>query len=130
MSIPSWGDIFAEQLARDLIVEQQHNDNVARQKGCQACPVKTDCLPLGQKRRYIGLTKYYPLHLRARERNRTAAYHREQINRRTISEGPFASLDRMNWGQVPPARAVEGGRWTARDIWPLWRITSSRWCAS
>ena len=72
---------------------------VARQKDCQACPVKTECLPPRQKRRYIGLTMYYPLHLRARERNRTATYHREQKNLRIVSEGTFASLDRLSWAK-------------------------------
>ena len=72
---------------------------VARQKDCQACPVKADCLPPGQKLRYIGLTMYHPLHLRARERNRTAAYRREQKGRRIVSEGTFASLDRLGWAR-------------------------------
>ena len=72
---------------------------VARQKDCQACPVKADCLPPGQKRRYIGLTMYHPLHLRARGRNRTAAYHREQINRRIVAEGACASLNRLGWAK-------------------------------
>ena len=68
---------------------------VACRKDCQACPAKTDSLPRGQKRRYIGLIMYCSLHLRARKRNRTAAYHREQINRRIATEGTFASLDRL-----------------------------------
>ena len=69
----------------------------ARQKDCQACPVKDTCLPPGQKRRYIGLTMYRPEYLRARERNRTAAYQRERFRRRSIAEGTFASLDRLGW---------------------------------
>ena len=69
----------------------------ARQKDCQACPVKDGCLPPGQKRRYIGLTMYHPIYLRARERNQTAAYQRERFRRRTIAEGTFASLDRLGW---------------------------------
>ena len=40
---------------------------------------------------------YHPLHLGARERNRTAAYRREQKVRRIVSEGTFASLDRLGW---------------------------------
>ena len=72
---------------------------VARQKDCQACPIKNECLPLGQKHRYIDLTIYHPLHMRSRERNRTAAYHREQIYRRIVSEGAFASLDRLSWAR-------------------------------
>ena len=34
---------------------------VARQKDCQACPVRTQCLPPNQKRRYVALSMYYPL---------------------------------------------------------------------
>ena len=60
-------------------------------------PDKADCLPPGQKRRYIGLTMYHPLHLGARERNRTAASRREQKGRRIVSEGTFASLNRLGW---------------------------------
>ena len=67
---------------------------VARQKDCQACPVKEECLPLHQKRRYLGVTIYYPLHLQAQERNRTPVYRREMARRQTIVEGIFASLDR------------------------------------
>ena len=48
-------------------------------------------------RRYIGLTMYHPVYLRARERNQTAAYQRERFRRRIISEGIFASLDRLGW---------------------------------
>ena len=35
--------------------------------------------------------------LRARERTRTAAYQRERFRRRTIAEGTFAALDRLEW---------------------------------
>ena len=72
---------------------------VARQKDCQACPVKGECLPPHQKRRYLGLTIYYPLHLQAQERNQTPAYRREMARRRTIVEGIFASLDRLGWAK-------------------------------
>ena len=60
-------------------------------------PGQTDCLHPGQKRRYIGLTMYRPLHLRAKERNRTAAYRRGQKGRPIVSKGTFASLDRLGW---------------------------------
>ncbi len=72
---------------------------VARQKDCQACPIKADCLSPGQKRRHIGLTMYHPLYLKARERNGTAAYHRERISRRIVAAGTFASLDRLGWAK-------------------------------
>ena len=72
---------------------------VARQKDCQACPVKEQCLPPHQKRRYLGLTIYYPLHLQAQERNRTPAYRREMSRRQPVVEGIFASLDRLGWAK-------------------------------
>jgi hypothetical protein len=57
-------------------------------------------------RRYIGLTMYHPVYLRARERNQTAAYQRERFRRRTISEGIFASVDRLGW-----EKSRLGGLW-------------------
>ena len=76
---------------------QRSYQYVARQKDCQACPIKDTCLPRGQKRRFFGVTIYHPEYARARERNRTAAYRRESIRRKTIVEGTFASLDRLGW---------------------------------
>ena len=69
----------------------------ARQKDCQACPVKDTCLPPGQKRRFFGVTIYHSQYARARERNRTASARRENNRRKTIAEGTFASLDRLGW---------------------------------
>ena len=76
---------------------QRSYQYVARQKDCQACPIKDICLPPGQKRRFFGVTIYHPEYARARERNRTAAYRRESVRRKTIAEGTFASLDRLGW---------------------------------
>ena len=73
---------------------------VARQKDCQACPVKEGCLPPKQKRRYFTLTMYYPEYLRARERNQTDTYRQELRRRQTIAEGTFASLDRLSWART------------------------------
>ena len=89
---------------------QRSYQYVARQKDCQACPIKDTCLPPGQKRRYFGVTIYHPEYSRARERerNRTAAYRREIIRRKTIVEGTFASLDRLGWGKSR-LRTVESG---------------------
>ena len=70
---------------------------VARTRDCQACPIKESCLPPRQRRRFFTLTMYHPVYLRARERNRTAAYRRERRRRQTIVEGIFASLDRLGW---------------------------------
>ena len=49
---------------------------VARQKDCQACPVRSQCLPANQKRRYVALSMYHPLFLAAKSRNQTAAFRR------------------------------------------------------
>ena len=56
-----------------------------------------DCLPHGQKLRYIGLTMFYQLYLRARDRIGTAEYQRERFRCRAIAQGTFASLDRLSW---------------------------------
>ena len=72
---------------------------MASQKDCQACPIKEQCLPPRQKRRYLGLTIYYPLHLEAQELNNTPTYRREMARRRTTVEGVFASLDRLVWAK-------------------------------
>ena len=66
---------------------------VARQKDRQACPIKEQCLPPHQKRRYLGLTIYYPLHLQAQERNRTPAYRREMA--RNLAGKPLAGFRAM-----------------------------------
>ena len=50
---------------------------------------------------------YYPLYLKVKERNRTAAYHRERLRRKTITEGTFASLDRLGWVRS----RLRGGLW-------------------
>ena len=67
---------------------------LARQRDCQACPIKDTCLPPGHKQRYISLTMYHPIYQRARERNRT-----ERRLRQTVAEGTFASLDRLSWAR-------------------------------
>ena len=72
---------------------------VARQKDCQRCPVRTECLPPRQKRRYVALTMYQPVYLRARERNESEAYRREMKRRQATVEGVFASLDRLGWAR-------------------------------
>ncbi len=70
---------------------------VARQRECQACPVKDTCLPERHRRKRISLTMHYPLYLKIQERNRSSSYRREQFHRKTIAEGTFASLDRLGW---------------------------------
>lgn len=72
----------------------------ARREDCQACPIRNDCLPPRQKRRYVSLTRYYPMTLLARERNQTSEYRRERVRRQTIAEGTFASLDRLGWART------------------------------
>ena len=72
---------------------------VAHQRDCQACPVKAECLPPNQKRRYVAFSMHDPRLLRARKRNQTSDYHREKNRRQTIAEGTFASLDRLGWAR-------------------------------
>ena len=72
---------------------------VARQKDCQLCPVKTECLPMGQKRRFVSLSMYYPLFLEARERNKSTSFQQEMALRQTTAEGVFASQDRLGWAR-------------------------------
>ena len=57
----------------------------------QKCPVRTECLPPKQKRRY------QPVYLRAKERNESEAYKQEMASRRSTVEGVFASQDRLGW---------------------------------
>ena len=45
---------------------------VARQKDCQQCPIKADCLPQQQERRFVALSMYHPDFLRARRVTRAA----------------------------------------------------------
>ena len=59
--------------------------------------VKTDCLPPQQKRRYVALSMYHSVFLRARERNESDTYKRGMSGRKTVAEGVFASLDRRGW---------------------------------
>ena len=72
---------------------------VARQRDCQACPVKGECLPPPQKRRFVSLSMYHPVFLRAREHNESEVYRREMKRRQTKVEGVFASLDRLGWAR-------------------------------
>ena len=102
------GDHLSVPRARCCIVTLSSNglgtyQYVARTRDCQSCPIKETCLPPRQKRRYFTLTTYHPVYrpvyLRARERNRTAAYRRERRRRQTIVEEIFASLDRLGWAR-------------------------------
>ena len=87
---------------------QRSYQYVARQKDCQACPIKDTCLPPGQKRRFFAVTLYHPEYSRARERNRTAAYRRERRRRQTIVKGPL--LPWTVWGGLAHG-CVDCGRW-------------------
>ena len=73
--------------------------HVARQHDCQRCPIKTECLPPGQMRRYVALSIFHPLHLEAKKRNEGEAYETEMLRRKTIAEGVFASQDRLGWAR-------------------------------
>ena len=80
-----------------LIKKDRQYLYVVHQKDCQQCPVNTECLPKGQKRRFVSLSMYYPLFLEAREHNRRASFQEEMAIRRTAAEGVFASQDRLGW---------------------------------
>ena len=45
------------------------------------------------------LSIYYPEFLRAGERNSSEDYRREMNRRKTVAEGTFASLDRLEWAK-------------------------------
>ena len=87
---------FIKKGRQYLYVARQY---VARQKDCQPCPVKAECLPRGQKRRYVSLSMYYPLFLEAREHNKSVSFQDEMALRRTTAEGVFASQDRLGWAR-------------------------------
>ena len=72
---------------------------VARKHDCQRCPIKTECLPPGQMRRYVVRSIYHSLHLEAKDRNEGEAFKTEMLRRKTIAEGVFASQDRLGWAR-------------------------------
>ncbi len=72
---------------------------VAHQRDCQRCPVKMQCLPPGQKRRYVSLSVYHPLFLKAKAHNLSLSFRKEMVIRRTTAEGVFASQDRLGWAR-------------------------------
>ena len=96
---------------------------VAHQKDCQKCPVEF----CKQKRRFVALTMYQPVYLRAKERNESEAYKQEMASRRSTVEGVFASQDRLGW-----ERCKLRGLWkvTVRATYRRLRTTFRRPCAS
>ena len=87
-------------LRRSALLKQDRTyQYVARQHDCQRCPIKTECLPPGQMRRYVALSIYHSLHMEAKERNEGEAYRMEMLRRKTIAEGVFASQDRLGWAR-------------------------------
>ena len=57
------------------------------------------CLPSGQKRRYVALSVYHPYYLEARRRNASSVFQREMRIRQTTAEGVFASQERLGWAR-------------------------------
>ena len=87
-----------------LLMQDRTYQYVARQYDChqydcQRCPVKAECLPPGQMRRYVALSIHHSLHLEAKERNEGEAFMTEMLRRQTIAEGVFASQDRLGWAK-------------------------------
>jgi transposase len=73
---------------------------VALQADCQACPLKATCLSDKEKRKHVKVSRYEYEFRRARQLNRTLRYQREMRRRTTVSEGVFASLDRLAWDEA------------------------------
>lgn len=69
----------------------------ARVTDCQACPLRTSCLPPRSKRRFVQLSVYEREFSQAELRQRTARYRRLQRRRRAVVEGVFARLDRLGF---------------------------------
>ena len=87
-------------LRRSALLKQDRTyQYVARQHDCQRCPIKAECLPPGQMRRYVALSIYHSLHLEAKKRNEGEAFKTEMLRRKTIAEGVFASQDRLGWAR-------------------------------
>ncbi len=68
---------------------------VARQHERQRCPVKAECLPPGQKRRYVALSIFHLLHLEAKKRNEGETFEVEMLRRQTRAGG--CSRRRTAW---------------------------------
>ncbi|NPV69870.1 MAG: transposase [Firmicutes bacterium] len=67
----------------------------ARVRDCQACNLKTTCLPPRSVRRFVQLSEYEQEFIRAEERNSTIRYQRMMRRRKTVVEGIFAHLDAL-----------------------------------
>ena len=104
--------------------KEQRYMYTARREDCQACPIRNECLPPRQKRRYVSLTRYYPMTLLARERNQTSEYRRERVRRQTIGEGTFAGWDGPGHGCGGCGKSIAKGTWRPSPT------TSSRWCGN
>ena len=110
-----------KRLSRGTLVRKDRQYlYVARQKDCQKCPGSAECLPGGQKRRYISLSMFYPLFLEAREWNKSSTFRREMMIRQTTAE--VCSHRRTVWvGQE--ADCAGFGRWTVKDTSRPWPTT-------
>jgi len=73
---------------------------VAHQADCQACPVKAQCLAVKEKRKHVHVSRYEYEFRRADQLNQTVAYQREMARRKTVVEGVFARLDRLDWDRA------------------------------
>ena len=70
---------------------------VARQRDCQACPIKADCLQKNQLRRSVAVSPHYEAIARARIRNATPTYLAHKNARSHLVEGTFAHLDQLGF---------------------------------
>ena len=70
---------------------------MARQRDCQACPIKEGCLTPKQLRRTVGVSPRFEAIQRARRRNETPIY-KDRIRARShLAEGVFAHLDQLGF---------------------------------
>jgi IS5 family transposase len=73
---------------------------VARQSECQACSVREACLAPKETRKHVAVSRYELELRKARELNQTEPFRREMRRRKTIVEGVFARLDRLDWDKA------------------------------
>ncbi len=73
---------------------------VALQSDCQACPIRVECLAAKETRKHVSVSRYELEFRRARNLNQTVASCRQMRRRKTVVEGVFARLDRLDWDRA------------------------------
>jgi transposase len=73
---------------------------VALQSDCQACPIRDACLAAKETRKHVAVSHYELEFRRARRINETATFRRQMGRRKTVVEGVFARLDRLDFDEA------------------------------